>query len=116
MTGYRTTAIVDQGRLDPGVALIQKPLTSDQLAAMVRKVSESYQRDAASAQGPRCRAGAIGSSLRGASSDARKPRDAESRKRTDRFGRSGVEASHAGARRSGARACRAASPRAALRR
>jgi two-component system, NtrC family, sensor kinase len=41
MTGYSHNAIVHQGRLDPGVALIQKPLTSDQLAAMVRKVLES---------------------------------------------------------------------------
>ena len=38
MTGYSRNAIVHQGRLDRGVALIQKPLTSDQLAEMVRKV------------------------------------------------------------------------------
>jgi CheY-like chemotaxis protein len=38
MTGYSRNAIVHQGRLDPGVALIQKPLTGDQLAEMVRKV------------------------------------------------------------------------------
>jgi two-component system, NtrC family, sensor kinase len=41
MTGYSRNAIVHQGRLDPGVAWIQKPLTSDQLAAAVRKVLES---------------------------------------------------------------------------
>ena len=41
MTGYSRNAIVHQGRLDPGVAWIQKPLTSDQLAAMVRKVLDS---------------------------------------------------------------------------
>jgi two-component system, NtrC family, sensor kinase len=41
MTGYSRNAIVHQGRLDPGVALIQKPLTSDQLAAVVRKALES---------------------------------------------------------------------------
>ena len=38
MTGYSRNAIVHQGRLDPDVELIQKPLTSDQLAAAVRKV------------------------------------------------------------------------------
>jgi hypothetical protein len=37
MTGYSRNAIVDHGRLDPGVALIKKPLTSEQLAAAVRK-------------------------------------------------------------------------------
>jgi CheY-like chemotaxis protein len=38
MTGYSRNAIVHQGRLDPGVELIQKPIASDQLAATVRKV------------------------------------------------------------------------------
>jgi two-component system, NtrC family, sensor kinase len=38
MTGYSRNAIVHQGRLDPGVALIQKPLSSEQLSAMVRKL------------------------------------------------------------------------------
>jgi len=38
MTGYSRNAIVHQGRLDPGVDLIQKPIASDQLAAIVRKV------------------------------------------------------------------------------
>ena len=38
MTGYSRNAIVHQGRLDPGVDLIQKPLTEDALAAMVRKL------------------------------------------------------------------------------
>ena len=41
MTGYSRNAIVHQGRLESGVAWIQKPLTSDQLAAMVRKVLDS---------------------------------------------------------------------------
>jgi hypothetical protein len=41
MTGYSRNAIVHQGRLEPGVAWIPKPLTSDQLAAMVRKVLDS---------------------------------------------------------------------------
>jgi CheY-like chemotaxis protein len=38
MTGYSRNAIVHQGRLDPGVDLIQKPLTTEQLAAAIRKV------------------------------------------------------------------------------
>ena len=41
MTGYSRNAIVHQGRLDPGVTLLQKPVTSDQLAAMVRKALDS---------------------------------------------------------------------------
>jgi CheY-like chemotaxis protein len=38
MTGYSRNAIVHQGRLDPGVALIQKPLTQADLAMKVREV------------------------------------------------------------------------------
>jgi signal transduction histidine kinase/CheY-like chemotaxis protein len=38
MTGYSRNAIVHQGRLDPGVELIQKPLTSERLATAVRRV------------------------------------------------------------------------------
>jgi signal transduction histidine kinase/CheY-like chemotaxis protein len=41
MTGYSRNAIVHQGRLDPGVALIQKPLTQVSLAAKIREVLES---------------------------------------------------------------------------
>ncbi len=41
MTGYSRNAIVHQGRLDPGVDLIQKPITSEQLATAVRKVLDS---------------------------------------------------------------------------
>jgi two-component system NtrC family sensor kinase len=41
MTGYSRNAIVHQGRLDPGVELIQKPLSSELLAAMVRKVLDT---------------------------------------------------------------------------
>ena len=41
MTGYSRNAIVHQGRLDPGVDLIQKPLTNDQLANTVRKVLDA---------------------------------------------------------------------------
>ena len=38
MTGYSRNAIVHQGRLDPGVDLIQKPLSQEKLSLMVRKV------------------------------------------------------------------------------
>jgi two-component system NtrC family sensor kinase len=41
MTGYSRNAIVHQGRLDPGVALMQKPLSSGQIADAVRKVLDS---------------------------------------------------------------------------
>ena len=41
MTGYSRNAIVHQGRLDPGVELLQKPLTSGQLAATVRKILDA---------------------------------------------------------------------------
>lgn len=36
MTGYSRNAIVHHGRLDPGVQLIQKPITRNQLASAVR--------------------------------------------------------------------------------
>jgi CheY-like chemotaxis protein len=38
MTGYSRNAVVHQGRLDPGVDVIQKPLSEEALATMVRKV------------------------------------------------------------------------------
>jgi CheY-like chemotaxis protein len=38
MTGYSRNAIVHQGRLDPGVQLLQKPLTQTSLIAKVRRV------------------------------------------------------------------------------
>ena len=41
MTGYSRNAIVHQGRLDPGVDLIQKPISGDQLAATVRMVLDA---------------------------------------------------------------------------
>jgi two-component system, NtrC family, sensor kinase len=41
MTGYSRNAIVHQGRLDPGVDLIQKPLTSEHLASTIRKVLDA---------------------------------------------------------------------------
>jgi FixJ family two-component response regulator len=37
MTGYSRNAIVHQGRLDPGVDLIQKPISSENLASAVRR-------------------------------------------------------------------------------
>jgi CheY-like chemotaxis protein len=36
MTGYSRNAIVHQGRLDPGVALIQKPIRAPLLTARIR--------------------------------------------------------------------------------
>lgn len=41
MTGYSRNAIVHQGRLDPGVDLIQKPLTSEHLATAIRRVLDA---------------------------------------------------------------------------
>ena len=41
MTGYSRNAIVHQGRLDPGVDLIQKPLSNELLASAVRKVLDA---------------------------------------------------------------------------
>jgi two-component system NtrC family sensor kinase len=38
MTGYSRNAIVHQGRLDPGVALIQKPISERDLAFRLRKI------------------------------------------------------------------------------
>jgi signal transduction histidine kinase len=41
MTGYSRNAIVHQGRLDPGVELMQKPLSSGQLADTIRRVLDT---------------------------------------------------------------------------
>ena len=41
MTGYSRNAIVHQGRLDPGVDLIQKPVAVDRLGAIVRKLLDA---------------------------------------------------------------------------
>ena len=38
MTGYSRNAIVHQGRLDPGVSLLQKPLTQGMLAMKIREI------------------------------------------------------------------------------
>jgi len=40
-TGYSRNAIVHQGRLDPGVELLPKPFTFEQLAARVRRVLDT---------------------------------------------------------------------------
>jgi two-component system, NtrC family, sensor kinase len=41
MTGYSRNAIMHQGRLDTGVDLLQKPITSEHLAAAVRKALDT---------------------------------------------------------------------------
>jgi PAS domain S-box-containing protein len=41
MTGYSRNAIVHQGRLDPGIELIQKPVTQDQLATRIRALLDA---------------------------------------------------------------------------
>ena len=38
MTGYSRNAIVHQGRLNPGVEVIQKPLTQESLAGKIREI------------------------------------------------------------------------------
>jgi len=40
-TGYSRNAIVHQGRLDPGVAMIRKPITQDALAARIRDLLDA---------------------------------------------------------------------------
>ena len=41
MTGYSRNAIVHQGRLDPGVELVQKPLSQAMLAAKIRAILDA---------------------------------------------------------------------------
>src|SRR5882757_7919153 len=43
MTGYSRNAIVHQGRLDPGVSLLQKPLTQVLLATKIRDILDRPQ-------------------------------------------------------------------------
>jgi len=38
MTGYSRNAIVHHGRLDPGVHMLQKPVTSAELARKIREL------------------------------------------------------------------------------
>ena len=47
MTGYSRNAIVHQGRLDPGVELLQKPFTAAALAERVRQILEEGTREKA---------------------------------------------------------------------
>jgi len=42
ITGYSGDAIVHQGRLDPGVSLLQKPLTQVMLAAKIRDLLDRH--------------------------------------------------------------------------
>ncbi len=44
MTGYSRNAIVHQGRLDPDVELIQKPITQDQLSARIRTLLDAKRK------------------------------------------------------------------------
>jgi hypothetical protein len=44
VTGYSRNAIVHQGRLDPGVELMQKPITQEALAARVRDLLDARER------------------------------------------------------------------------
>jgi CheY-like chemotaxis protein len=44
MTGYSRNAIVHQGRLDPGVEVIQKPITQDAWAVRVRELFDRLPR------------------------------------------------------------------------
>jgi CheY-like chemotaxis protein len=45
MTGYSRNAIVHQGRLDPDVAVIQKPVVQAELAERIRMVLDASRRD-----------------------------------------------------------------------
>jgi CheY-like chemotaxis protein len=44
VTGYSRNAIVHQGRLDPGVELMQKPITQETLARRVRDLLDARER------------------------------------------------------------------------
>jgi PAS domain S-box-containing protein len=46
MTGYSRNAIIHQGRLDPGVEMIQKPATQDALAVRIRDLLDAPDRKA----------------------------------------------------------------------
>ena len=42
MTGYSRNAIVHHGRLDPGVEVIQKPLTQADLSTRIRDLLDTH--------------------------------------------------------------------------
>jgi hypothetical protein len=44
MTGYSRNAIVHQGRLERGVEPIQKPITQEQLAALIRTLLDHREK------------------------------------------------------------------------
>jgi hypothetical protein len=46
MTGYSRNAIVHHGRLDPGVDLLQKPVTQEALALRVREMLDALKASA----------------------------------------------------------------------
>jgi PAS domain S-box-containing protein len=52
MTGYSRNAVVHQGRLDPEVELIQKPITRDELARRIRFLLDGNQRKQRAVQRP----------------------------------------------------------------
>jgi hypothetical protein len=41
MTGYSRNAIVHQGRLDPGIEMIQKPMSQRELAGRIRDLLDT---------------------------------------------------------------------------
>ena len=44
MTGYSRNAIVHQGRLDPGIEMIQKPMSQRELAGRIRDMLDAAPR------------------------------------------------------------------------
>jgi PAS domain S-box-containing protein len=50
-SGYTENAIIHHGRLDPGLELLSKPYTRDQLAAKLRRVLDAPRRPSATAAG-----------------------------------------------------------------
>ena len=44
MTGYSRNAIVHQGRLDPGIEMIQKPMSQRELAGRIRDLLDAAPR------------------------------------------------------------------------
>jgi two-component system, cell cycle sensor histidine kinase and response regulator CckA len=43
MSGYARPALADQGTLDPGVALVSKPFSEDELLTAVRELLDGAQ-------------------------------------------------------------------------